>query len=735
MDALHRRTTLVAAALTLALEPAPWAQQPVLQRGYDANVSGATLSETTLTAGNVAPSTFGLRFTLPVDDVIYAQPLYVPNVAIPNLGTANVVYVATMSDTVYAFDADQGGLPLWSVNLAALFNTTAAVWADFAVPPADPAGNLGILSTPVIDPSTNILYVVACTVENSVMVYRLHALDIATGSEPYGPGVLSGGSDGPSTFDARYHLQRMSLALSGNQVVFGFSGMPQNLPGNYLGWVMAYNKQTLQQSGIFAPVTTLNLQGGVWQSGRPPAVDASGYVYLFTGNTRGGGYNGVNDFSESALKLDPANGLALLDWFTAGNWMYLDANDLDLSSSGPLLIPGTALLTGGGKTGDLYVLDTNDLGQWNADDSQVVQSEYITSGGEIVGGPVYWEGSTVTGGPLIYDWGAGDVLKAFPFNGSTFAAAPSAQGSFTALFPGGLLALSADGNAAGSAVVWATTPANPKGNPPVANAALRAYDAENISTELWDSTMNAPRDGFGIYAKFVPPLVANGKVYVATASKKVAVYGLLPDIVSPTAMAFGDELLLTTSAARSVTVTNVGAAVLPLAGIDIAGKSTAFSQTNTCGSSLEGGATCTITVVFEPTQTGGQTATLQVDAGGANGTQPVQLSGTGVATAFIVSPASLTFGSQPHGSRSVPQTVTVTNTSGGALPIAGISLTGNSTQFSQTNNCGNSVAAGMSCTIAVVFDPISAGSKTATLHIDAGASGVTKTVKLSGTGT
>src|SRR5208283_4073392 len=168
-------------------------------------------------------------------------------------------------------------------------------------------------------------------------------------------------------------------------------------------------------------------------------------------------------FSESVLKLDPSRGLALVDWFTAGNWSHLDPHDLDLTSSGPLLIPGTTLLTGGGKTGDLYVLDTASLGHWNANDSQVVQKENITNNGEILGGPVYWTGSTATGGPLLYNWGSGDVLKSYAFNGSTFATTPSAEGTDTApIGAGGILALSAHGNVQGSGVLWASVSAYAK---------------------------------------------------------------------------------------------------------------------------------------------------------------------------------------------------------------------------------------------------------------------------------
>ena len=516
-------------ALAFSLGPPVHAAQPVLQRGYDAAVSGANLAETTLNTSNVAPSSFGLVFKESLDDTVYAQPLYVPNVAIPNKGTHNVVYVATMGDTLYAFDADGGGAPLWSANFASRVGATPVPVANFTFSGnRNIVGNLGILSTPVIDSSTNIMYLVACTLENNTMAYRLHAIDITTGAEPYGGGVLISGSYGGSTFDARYLFQRMSLALSGNQVVVGFGALELEYSGGYTGWVIAYNKQTLQQSGVFATVPTGTRGGGVWQSGRPPAVDSAGYVYLFVGNGFGSGYDGVSKFSESVLKLDPANGLKLVDWFTPGNWSALDNQDLDLASSGPMLIPGTNLLAGGGKTGDLYVLNTVNLGKFNATDSQVVQKQHI-SASELRGGPVYWQRSAANGGPLLYNWGMGDSVKAWPFNGTTFAASPSAVGTGgNQIFPGGILALSANGEQHGSGVLWATvaTSGDAQDNPPVPGE-LHAFDAENVSRELWNSAMHASRDGFGNFAKFVPPLVANGKVYVATASKLLAVYGLL----------------------------------------------------------------------------------------------------------------------------------------------------------------------------------------------------------------
>jgi len=536
-------TTLMALALLQA--PSAHAQPtPVLQRGYDANVSGATLSETTLTTANVVEGSFGLAFTLSVDDNVYAQPLYVPNVTI-NGTSHNVVYVATMSDTLYAFDADVGGAPLWETNLAEFVGTgvTPVPIADFAYDSnQNIIGNLGILSTPVIDPSSNTMYVVACTLENSTMVYRLHAVNITTGTPLSGSGVVISGTYNSMAFDARNQWQRMSLVLVGGNVVFGFGALEAEGTSNlYSGWVFAYtyntSTSTLAQTGIFATASASGGGGGagVWQSGRPPAVDSSGSVYVFTGNGYNGtGYDGVHNFSESLLKLNPANGLSLVDWFTPSDWSTLDSNDSDLASAGPMLVPGTSLLVGGGKAGVLYVLNTGSLGHETSTDSGAVQEITIS---QMRGGPVYWQRSTANGGPLLYEWGVSDAVKAFPFNGSTFATTPSAAGSVSPnpVYPGGLLTLSANGSTPGTGVLWATV--NSSSTAPyssVVPGVLYAFDANNVATELWNSNLRTA-DSLGNLAKMTPPMVANGRVYVATFSQQVAVYGLLtPPAAAPT---------------------------------------------------------------------------------------------------------------------------------------------------------------------------------------------------------
>ncbi|MGC1388724.1 MAG: choice-of-anchor D domain-containing protein [Steroidobacteraceae bacterium] len=320
------------------------------------------------------------------------------------------------------------------------------------------------------------------------------------------------------------------------------------------------------------------------------------------------------------MKLDPSNGLQLKDWFTPSDWVYRDSNDYDLGSSGPLLIPGTSLILGRGKTGILYLLDTANLGKESASDAGAVQVQTV-SPFEIRGGPVYWQRSAANGGPLLYICGSWDVLKAYPFNGTTFATSPSAEGSVQETWPGGILALSANGDTPGGGVLWETvvTSGDAENSPP-APGELLAYDAANVSQELWNSATNSSRDGFGNFAKFVPPLVVNGKVYVATQSNQVAVYGLLATYTAlPISPQFGDQFVGETGTAQSVMVTNTGTLALPISSITRSGASAGqFTETNNCLPSVGIGSTCTINVVFAPTGKGSKTATLDVNGGGAS---------------------------------------------------------------------------------------------------------------------
>ncbi len=530
--------TIIISSLLIFEHAANAAAVPVLQRGYTAGVVNANLNETTLTTSNVSSSTFGRLFSLPVDAGIYAQPLYVPNLAIPGQGTHNVLFVATMKDSIYAFDADTPAAPLWAINYAnSIPGAQPAPITDYVgTNSLNIAGPVGIESTPIIDPTSNTMYFVTNTREVDNLVFRLHAIDITTGAEKFGgPVVISGSytANGSTiTFSPGYQNQRASLALAKGQVIIGFGSHEDEY--KYYGWVMAYNAQTLAQTGIFSPGATLDHGAAIWQTGRPPVVDSSGDVYVFVGNSWGVNgspltADGVYSFSESLLKLDPAQGLAVVDYFTPSIYQEMDANDLDLSSSGPTLIPGGNVLVGGGKPGTLYAWNTQNLGKLTSNDSGALQAISGASSGEIRGGPAYWARSTAAGGPLIFNWGAGDALKAFSYNAATsqITAQPVAEYDQPPLiYPGGELTLSANGDQQG--IVWALIVSEGDADHRVAEGELHALNAANVSQPLWSSTTLAPRDDLGLLAKWVPPVVSNGKVYVATSSKQVVVYGLLP---------------------------------------------------------------------------------------------------------------------------------------------------------------------------------------------------------------
>jgi hypothetical protein len=456
---------------------------------------------------------------------------------------------------------------------------------------------------------------------------------------------------------------------------------------------------------------------------------------VFTGNGYTSGYDGVNNFSESALKLDPGQNMKLIDWFTPSNWSSMDSSDQDLSSSGPLLVPNTnpALLVGGGKTTTFYVINTSGMNHEHSPD-QVVQETNVTSKATRTG-PVFWQRSAGAGGPLLFNWGVGDWVKSFAFNGSL--SGPVTQGSGISYNPGGLMSLSANGDQSG--ILWATvvTGGDDQENPP-APGQLRALNPTNLAAaDIWNSGTNAARDAYGNFSKFAPPVVVNGKVYVGTWSNQVVAYGLLLSYqVSPTSLPFGNVAVSATSSAMTATVTNTGGGALAISSITIGGSNPAqFSQTNNCGSSVSAGNSCTISVTFRPSGTGTKTATLNVNAGGGAGTQSVTLSGTGVSQPFTVAPGSLPFGNVTVGVVSGVMTSTVTNTGSGALPITSIVLGGNNPgQFSQSNNCGSSVSPGNSCTISVTFKPTVLGAKSATVSVNAGGGAGTRTVALSGTG-
>jgi len=484
----------------------------VLTHMNDNNRSGANTSETLLTPANVNQSSFGKLWSYSVNGATYAQPLYVSGVSIGG-GTHNVIYLVTMEDEVYAFDADSN-TQYWHVNLNSGSFVPVPIADITGSSSLNIVGDVGVESTPYIDKSGGTMYLLSRSKNTSNTTYHqyLHAMDITSGAEKFGGPVEITASG----FNPEIQNQRMGLAKAGNNIIITWTSHEDMHA--YHGWIMAYNAGTLAQAAVYNDTPGGSL-GGIWQQGRAPAVDASGNIYVITGN---GTWDGSQNFGESFLKLNSS--LSLLDWFTPDNYNSLNASDEDLGSGGAMLVPGTSLVIGGGKQATLFVLNTGNLGHEQSGNGQIVQHISGFASGEIHGGTVYW--NSAANGQLIYNCGNGDHVKSFKFNGSTFGTSPFQTSSASSGGePGGFLSVSANGNANG--IVWAAMGTSDSDHGTVPGI-VRAYNADNIGgTELWDSNQNSSRDNVGTFAKDSNPTIANGKVYVGSYSGKVTAYGLL----------------------------------------------------------------------------------------------------------------------------------------------------------------------------------------------------------------
>ncbi len=497
-------------------------QVSVLTQHNDVARTGQNLGETFLTPGNVNATQFGKLFFQRVDGSIVGQPLYVPNVQLANGTVHNVVYVATQHDSVYAFDADnsQGSnaTALWSVG----FGRSVPENSDNYGCGTPNYTEVGIMGTPVIDSSTNTLYVVAKTMGQGLYSFTLHALDITSGTEKFGGPVAINASvqtsQGLVTFTPSIQMQRPALLLLNGTVYIGFGSNGCD-SYNYHGWLLAYNASNLQRAGIF--ITTPQGDGGaIWGAGAGPAVDSDGYIYVSTGNGTFDFSSGGTDFGDSILQLNSVqNGFTVHDYFTPFNQATLDGSDLDLGSGGILILPdqgGTNNheLIAGGKQGTLYLVNRTGLGQYNTGYDDVVQSfPGITP--SIKTTAAYWNGN-------VYLAGQKDYVKMFSINGGLLSA-PVTQTSAFFSDRGPALSISSNGNSNG--ILWAVDHAF---------MILYAFDATNISTELYDSTQALKlRDKLATTSRFVTPTVVNGKVYVGSTTQ-LSVYGLLPTL-SPSA--------------------------------------------------------------------------------------------------------------------------------------------------------------------------------------------------------
>ena len=488
--------------------------------------TGQNLNETVLTPATVTAAGFGKLFSYAIDGLALASPLYAANVSIPGRGFHNVVYVATEHNSVYAFDADGlDTLPLWHVSFLGPGVTTVPC-VDVGEC-GDIPDEIGITGTPVIDPATATLYVVAKTKEGTNYVQRLHAMDIMTGGEKFGgpveiqatvPGNGVGSQNGQLPFLSLRENQRPALLLNNSVIYIAFGSHGDVEP--YHGWVIGYNASTLQR--VFAFCVTPNNEGaGVWQSGGGLAADAAGNAYFASGDGTFTGDVGGIDYGDSYVKVNATG--SVLDYFTPHDQLALDQGNLDLCAGGVILLPDQPgshphLLIGSGKNATVYVVNRDSMGHFNpVDDSHAVQTlpNIFPNGTPEPGNyinPVYFNGT-------VYFSPVADNIQSFPLTNGLLTTAPTSRSVESYAYPGGALAVSANGTS--NAILW-TVQRNDATSP----AVLFAYDPANLGNVFYNSSQAGARDLLDAAAKFNVPLVVNGKVFIATVGHLTAFGGI-----------------------------------------------------------------------------------------------------------------------------------------------------------------------------------------------------------------
>jgi Immunoglobulin I-set domain len=496
---------------------------------YDNMRTGQNVNEMTLTPSNVNVNTFGKLGEFSVDGLVDAQPLLLSNLAIPNVGTKNVLYVVTENDSIYAFDADSitasGGTVLWQVSALQSGETASDDRGCSQVTP-----KIGITSTPVIDRNRNAIYLVAMSKDSNGNYYqRIHALNLTTGAELFGgpitiqatyPGTGENSSNGSVVFDPKQYKERPGLLELNGIIYTTWSSHCDGRP--YTSWVIAYSADTLAQTSVLNLVPN-GAAGAIWMSGGAPGADASGNIYFILGNgdfdttLNSSGFPSNNDCGNCFVKLSSTTPPALLDYFTPLNTVSESDSDTDFGSGGELLLPdvvdssGNAhhLAMGGGKDANLYVVDRDNMGKFSSNADNNYQTLTGQLAGKVYSKPSYFNGT-------VYIGAENDFIKAYPVTNAMLATSPSSQSAHNFPYPGATPTISASGTTNG--IVWVVENTSPV-------AVLHAYDATNLSNELYNSNQaSGGKDGFS-NNKFITPIVANGKVYVGTASS-VAVFGL-----------------------------------------------------------------------------------------------------------------------------------------------------------------------------------------------------------------
>jgi len=509
----------------------------------DGTRAGLNSQEIALNPSNVHPATFAKLFSCQIDAPTYTQTLWVPNLSIAG-GTHNVIFTATSHNTVYAFDADANPcVTYWSKNLVPAGET----WPNSVdMGGVDIQPDMGVIGTPVIDPTTNILYVVTKTKTTGTNArgpgqchQRLHALNLSDGSETANgplalttaitvPGTGDGSSGGALPFDPFHENQRPGLALINNTVYVSWASYIDQKPWH--GWVIGFNKSDLRAAPLLFNATPNGYGGGIWMAGGAPTIDSNNNLYVITSN---GDYNGpAGEFGDSFVKLD--SNLVVQDWFTPQDQALMESGNGDLGAGGAAVLadlpnaPVKHLVIGGGKigsgqAGELYVINRDAMGHLEgAGGPPLVQKFPVTR--HLYATPAFWNNT-------LYIAGKDGPVNAYALDPVTALFNPTPVSHSPGIFPGRGATPSVSSNGNSHSIVWAVDTSQFGGNSTSGTgpAVLHAYDATNLSRELWNSSQAAAsRDQAGNAVKFTVPTIANGKVYIGTTSE-IDIYGLLPN--------------------------------------------------------------------------------------------------------------------------------------------------------------------------------------------------------------
>lgn len=493
-----------------------FAQVDVLTGNYDNNRTNANLAEAALTPRTVGPGTFGKVATLNVSGQIFAQPLVVTGLSVPACGVCDVLFVATMENRVYAFNASTlDATPLWMVTLGTPVSASGLGLGGSIKP------LVGILSTPVISRGRGAIYVATHHLHNGQPSFQLHALDLTTGHEilngPVEITATAQGSgdasvDGVLTLDPTQQIMRPALLAANGVIYLGFGSIFDR--GPYHGWVLGYSEDDLQQQVAVFNSTPDGALGGIWQSGRGFVADPAGNIYLGIGN---GDYDGQTNFGESFVRLSP--NLQVVDWFTPADWENLSNVDLDTGSLGPVLIPSIDMLFGGDKASNGYLIDRGNMSHLGLTSAAVPQIVQPIGYGGLFNIAVWDRGD----GPLVYCIDEGTATVGWRITNRQFEVQPFSTTTVTSDYPWQGIAISAWGDTDSSGILWLTAGDHSQTNVP---GILYAFNAQDLTQLLWTSEMNPIHDRLGEFAKFTAPTVANGLVFVPTFSNHLVVYGL-----------------------------------------------------------------------------------------------------------------------------------------------------------------------------------------------------------------